>query len=342
MRLSLLIFLCVLSIAVVSGCIKWDGADTTEGNGDIIRDTDTPEYVNQTNDNLTGNGSAADTATTMNATARAKALSLDNGIDSECFDDVCLSYFLVTDSGPYVLEDGNYTILNYLKDDIYYPRYSAFVYTNSTPHKFCDFITSQNQSRYLELNSPLSTICDLRKDDPIIGQWLYDNYTFYYTPLEFPIAAIYAGAGVMKISTGAKMSASLKLYVLHEIVHSSTEELELPTWLAEGIAEYVSYAWIGKNHTKARRYEQLELWDISTEIRPSGDEAVWAYTNAGYAIRRFVEKHGEESMKAVLLELEGKIGFGEHVTTKNAKVLDAIRTATGNETLQLEHFMFPD
>ena len=170
-----------------------------------------------------------------------------------------------------------------------------------------------------------------------LAEFLYNEYKVDVEESdEWQFTAWYAGDGQIYINQKFQDASGLNLqrYLAHEIAHSAAESLYLPTWFDEGIARYSERKFLGTDATLYNRwFDGFEAWDPNNATYANN---IKGYDHAAYVVKTFIETYGVEAFKALLIELDGVIGYSDDTDAKNQKVLSAIRTVTGNSTLSLE------
>ncbi len=208
-----------------------------------------------------------------------------------------------------------------------------------TGYHYCNFVFDYELEDYAkEQEWIFKKFCNLSENYPVIKDFLYDEYFVdVESSDEWQFSAWYYGGGNIIINNKFKRAKNLDIYIAHEIAHSSTENLNLPTWLDEGIAQYSGYRFFG-TQTKLTRFwfQGIEKWNPNTA---SVGENIKGYTHSGYIIRYFVEEYGDNFISDLLKELYGKINYEDDIDTKNQKVLSAFRKVTNNENLSLDDIL---
>jgi hypothetical protein len=201
-------------------------------------------------------------------------------------------------------------------------------------YHYCDFVFDPEYETYAkEMEYEFVKFCNLSEKYPLINDFLYNEYSVKIEQENWQVAAAYAGQGQIIINKQFMRAKNLDIYIVHEIAHSATETLNLPTWLNEGIAEYSAYHFFGtESKLSWYGFEGFEKWNPSTATY--GDN-IKGYTHSGYIIKSFVKKYGDESFKALLRDLYGKIDYDDNIDIKNQKVLAAFRDILKNESLSL-------
>jgi hypothetical protein len=106
-----------------------------------------------------------------------------------------------------------------------------------------------------------------------------------------------------KFSTDSSHTYSDRYYktvIRHELVHCYTlvvsKDFNRPTWLWEGVAEYVSEGW--KCHPIPKKFvDFLRYFDFHSDKK--GD----VYHESGYAVKILVEQYGKEKLLKLLKRL---------------------------------------
>jgi len=206
--------------------------------------------------------------------------------------------------------------------------------TNFEGYHYCNFVFDSEYENYAkEMEYEFVKFCNLSEKYPLINDFLYDEYAIKIEQGEWQFSAWYRGEGQIVINKVFMRAKNLDIYIAHEIAHSATETLNLPTWLSEGIAQYSAYHFFGTDIKLGwYGFEGFEKWDPNTA---SYGDNIKGYVHSGYIIRSFVKKYGNEQFKALLKELDNKIDYEDSIDLKNQKVLVAFKIVTKNESLSL-------
>lgn len=203
-------------------------------------------------------------------------------------------------------------------------------------YRYCNFVFDyENEQWAKEQEWIFKDFCNLSDHYPHIKEFLYDEYKVELVDsdnIENP--AWYYGGGVIIINKRFRNAKIFDIYFAHEIAHSAAEDLNLPIWLDEGIAQYSAYRFFGtQGKLKRSWYKNIETnWDGSLQ----------AYAYAGNIVMNFIETYGEDKFKEFLIDINGKIDLDDPIEVKNKKVLESLRKVTGNENLTLQEILFFD
>jgi hypothetical protein len=202
-------------------------------------------------------------------------------------------------------------------------------------YHYCEFSFDYADEEYAkEMEYEFVKFCNLSEKYPLINDFLYNEYSIRLEDGNWQFSAWYKGNGEIGINKAFSRAKNLDIYIAHEIAHSSTENLNLPAWLDEGIAEYSAHHFFG---TEAKLnwygFDGFEKWNPNTA---SYGDNIKGYIHSGQIIRSFVREYGEEKFKALLERLDCKINYDDDINTKNQKVLEAFREILNNESLSLE------
>lgn len=251
-------------------------------------------------------------------------------LETRCFEDICLSTVLVENQQ---IEIRGQEQLNSLKNRAQLPRYAVIASSSST-HKQCSFLTSETQKPHLDsILSRFPSLCELPRDDIIVGELLHDEYVIVFSPISG--TAFYLGDSLIELSTSSPQE-DVDHYILHETVHSALEGFSLPPWLDEGFAEYLSLSWIGEPIEKAQY--NLPGWD-PRETSP--EENVLAYNAAGSVVKELADKYNPATLKTVLLKLRDSIKPQDPLFVKNNRVVLAFQEVTGDKSITLRSLTSP-
>lgn len=106
-----------------------------------------------------------------------------------------------------------------------------------------------------------------------------------------------------KYSTDSSHTYSDNYYkttIRHELVHCYTmvlsKDFNRPTWLWEGVAEYVSGGW--KNHPIPKKFT-----DFLRYFDSHGDDKGNVYHESGYAVKLLTEQYGKEKILELIKRL---------------------------------------
>lgn len=205
-------------------------------------------------------------------------------------------------------------------------------------YKYCSFVFEANEKPYVKDHEYVyEKFCNL-SSYPLIGEFLYSEYNVdLIDQPEWEIAAQYIGKGEIKINRKYKDASNLDLYVAHEIAHSSTETLNLPGWLSEGIAVYSSYRFFDTESKLTPYYfEGFLTWDPNNS---SYSDNVKGYAHCGYVMKKFVDKYGDNAFVNLILELDNKISPNDSIEAKNQKIQDAMKLVSQDNNFVLEDFV---
>jgi len=218
------------------------------------------------------------------------------------------------------------------------PTYNSIKKDNSIEGiHYCSFVFDYNDEAYVNKTSyKYKTLCNI-SEFPIIGDFLYNQYHVSLVESESSnFAAFYVGNGNIEINKKFKEAKNLDLYLAHEIAHSSTEGLNLPDWLSEGIAEYSAYRYYGTQFKLKRlKHEDILHWNPSGSQTDIGDN-IRGYSHSAYIVRKFVDTYGDEALKELIIGLNNKIYYEDTIDIKNKKILEVMQEITGNTNLTLE------
>ena len=206
-------------------------------------------------------------------------------------------------------------------------------------YRYCNFVFNYDMEEYVKkLEWAFKKFCNFSEGYPNIREFLYNEYFVEIEESdEVQFVAWYVGNGKIIINKRFKRGQNFDMYLAHEIAHSAAEALSLPSWLDEGIAQYAAYRFFNVQFKlKWYWFEGVEKWEPSTA---SISNNIKGYQHTGYIIRDFVESYGDDFIRDLLKELDGKINYGDDIDKKNQKVFDAIRKIVKNESLSVEEII---
>lgn len=232
---------------------------------------------------------------------------------------------------------GNSIISNTIPENNYLGLYKPSLSLEG--YRYCNFVFSYENEKYVLSNEgTYKKFCNFTAGYPNIYEFLYNEYSVDLEKSEdWQFSAWYSGEGKVILNDQFKNAKNLDLYLAHEIAHSSTENINLPTWLNEGIAGYASYRFFGTQFKLNRLWlDNLENWDPNSG---SVGDNIRGYTHSGFVIRYYTEKYGDDFIRNLLKEVYGKISYSDTTEVKNQKVLSAFKKVTGNESLTMEDIL---
>ncbi len=213
--------------------------------------------------------------------------------------------------------------------------------TSFEGYRYCSFVVEKENVNLFNRKRDFQPLCNITKDYPIVHEFFYDTYKIEVDRLgTWQFAAAYFGNGTLILNELYPSPEALALTLAHEITHSATESLNLPPWLNEGIASYLSQRYLHISYLQGGYYfDGILEW--SPNFNSKTEEIVRFYTQTAYAVRKFTEKYGDDSLKNLLIELDGKISRDDDINTKNQKVLETIQKITNNNTITLKDIVNP-
>jgi hypothetical protein len=140
------------------------------------------------------------------------------------------------------------------------------------------------------------------------------------------VAGLYS-QGAIRINDAAELTRQTRATLVHEYVHAAVDELAggrggaVPTWLNEGLAEYVEWRYLGSDEPphaiktalrgEARaqrlpRLEDMERGPLLVQRNPT-----LAYATSAVAVRQLVQREGADSVVALVRDVAGGTTFAE-------------------------------
>ncbi|MFC1800925.1 hypothetical protein ACFLZB_00460 [Nanoarchaeota archaeon] len=206
--------------------------------------------------------------------------------------------------------------------------------------KYCIFVFNESYQRYVEEHEYIfDDFCNISEKYPYISDLFYPEYNVEIREMDKDyVLAWYIGNGNIEINKKYWTLKTLDEVLSHEIIHSVTEDLWLPNWLDEGIAEYYSYYFLDQVEQIRHVYiKDVELWNNSDDYGRS----VKAYKQSRYIVKKMIERFGDDFIYKLLVELEGKISPYDTIEEKNDIIFDAIREVADNESITRDEILFP-
>jgi hypothetical protein len=132
------------------------------------------------------------------------------------------------------------------------------------------------------------------------------------------IAGFYSQSAI-RINDSAEMNARNQATLVHEYVHAVVDEVcqfddrGVPTWLHEGLAEYVEWQYQGRSKPEGR-YDTLlrqaaaqnslpRLESLRRDPLVSGSDPGFLYAYAGLTVRAYVQRFGMANLVSLLRTL---------------------------------------
>jgi hypothetical protein len=195
----------------------------------------------------------------------------------------------------------DYNFLNATEVFVEEPQYLILALTTDSVMKNGIFSYAKNDHTYVSNYWATFKKVDnsLPKLEEKSGLSLLENYAVMWNS-QFATAGEYYGSGVIFLSQ--ENPYNLSTTIMHELTHSLTDGMNLPTWLNEGVADYYAYRSLGTSHIKTGYEEGLEKWgnpDKEEEYDLSEFHEEF-YEPAHTLVQNFAEKYGEEKLRALL------------------------------------------
>jgi hypothetical protein len=123
--------------------------------------------------------------------------------------------------------------------------------------------------------------------------------------------------GAMRINDGAELTDQTKATLVHEYVHAAVDEIcgdgQLPTWLNEGLAEYVEWLYLGSEspppnagnvlRSAARGGRLPSLAQLSQGMLINSSNPGLAYATSAIAVRQLMRWGGAPRLLALVREV---------------------------------------
>lgn len=136
------------------------------------------------------------------------------------------------------------------------------------------------------------------------------------------VAGLYFGDSI-RINDAAELTQRAKATLVHEYIHAVVDELaggqasRLPTWLNEGLAEYVEWRYLGSEsppyaiavslRAAARTHRVPQLARMDRGALVNGTDPAEAYATSAVAVKLLLKEGGPEP----LLQLIREVGQGQ-------------------------------
>lgn len=211
---------------------------------------------------------------------------------------------------------------------------------NFEGYKYCIFVFDEEYQSYVEKHEYIfDDFCQIKEKLPHLSDFFYNEYEITFEESDWDIWASYVGNGKVVINKKYWNLKNLDTALAHEIAHSATEGLDLPIWLNEGIAEYSSYRFRGKEDNIHSLYVKdittLDFYNANFRIR------INAYMQSAFIVKKMVERFGDSFIRDLLIEINGKFGRDDGVENKNRVILGAIKKVANNESITMEEIIDP-
>ena len=164
-----------------------------------------------------------------------------------------------------------------------------------------------------------------------------------YYPVSFEddvrFAALYAGDGQLVFTYQGISSPGLQYTIIHEMTHSALEDMPLPIWFEEGLAERMPDIAFNRDTTLVRDVEGIETLDPFFVENILENNINYRYVN--YVAKKFTDKYGETALKETLQIMKEK-DFSWNIKEQNKDLIEAMREATGDNSITLEEIVYPN
>jgi len=132
------------------------------------------------------------------------------------------------------------------------------------------------------------------------------------------VAAGLYSQGAIRINGGAELTEQTKATLVHEYVHAAVDELcggghQLPTWLNEGLAEYVEWRYLGGDgppvvignalRGAARSGRLPSLSGLSSGMLIQSSDPGMAYATSAVAVRELMRRGGASRLLTLIREV---------------------------------------
>jgi hypothetical protein len=198
----------------------------------------------------------------------------------------------------------------------------------------CDkFKIEEGQRRnYISMHYVLLDVCnDLDEISEITGQepWEFYLVRFNNSKAYKGVYGFYTrGTGIITITVDNPKNSLLRPVLVHELSHSFTDGLRLPTWLDEGIAEYVKEEITGSSYRVSEYVYNLAVWNDNLRSSFIEREVELRYGTSAYVVREMIDWYGEVEFKEMITEIKD-IERGEYEFDDARVVFDFIEKKYG-------------
>jgi hypothetical protein len=145
------------------------------------------------------------------------------------------------------------------------------------------------------------------------------------------VAGLYAD-GAMRINDAAELTQQTKATLVHEYVHSAVDDFcggrdhQLPTWLNEGLAEYIEWRYLGGDgppvlignalRGAARSGRLPSLTGMSQGALIQTADPALAYATSAVAVRELMHRGGAPRLLALIREVGQGTPFDQALQTQ--------------------------
>ncbi len=150
--------------------------------------------------------------------------------------------------------------------------------------------------------------------------------------------AWYSGNGNMTFTRQGIAAPGLQYTIVHEMVHSALEEVPLPIWFEEGLAEHMSDVAFNRDTSLVRDVEGIENLEPFFVDDVIENNINYRYVN--FVVKNFVETYGQDALKESLGLMYQAQERGS-VLMKNRVLIESMQKATGDKSLTLERLVYP-
>ncbi len=263
-------------------------------------------------------------------------------MNAECAFGVCtltFAYYPELDEGQTLhFNSLDYNLLNNTSVFLDEPHYYIVALTTDPVMKNGIFSYAKNDHTYVsnywatfkKVNNALPLLEELS------GLKLEDNYAVMWNS-QYSTAGEYVGSNIIFLSQ--ENPYLLSATMMHELTHSLTNTMHLPTWMNEGVAEYYAYRTMDIFHPKSGYKEGLEKWGnpVKSEKYDLSEFHPEFYDPAHTLIQNYAEKYGEDKLREVLKYFqENPLKYPSNMTefnTNNTLILEKMRELSGDEKL---------
>lgn len=226
-------------------------------------------------------------------------------VNSECAFGACtltFAYYPELNEGQTLhFSSPDYNFLNDSSVFVSEPQYVILALTTDPVMKNGIFSYAKNDHPYVsnywatfkKVNNALPKL------EEYTGLELEDNYALVWNS-QYSTAGEYVGSNIIFLSQ--ENPYLLSATMMHELTHSLTDGMNLPTWMNEGVAEYYAYTTLDIFHPKSGYKEGLEKWGnpIASEEFDLTEFHQEFYDPSHTLVQNFAEKYGEENLRALV------------------------------------------
>ncbi|MFH1240419.1 MAG: hypothetical protein V1672_04330 [Candidatus Diapherotrites archaeon] len=211
------------------------------------------------------------------------------------------------------------------------------------PNWKCNFIMDSEDPtdiwRYSKLDTDISIACGKAiLIQETVNQPLRPvyNISFNYSDT---FSAQYAGNGEIIISHLGTAQSAFKDVLIHELTHSALDEIPLPVWFEEGIAERMVDL-VNEQDTSLWRVYIKDIETLDPFDTGDGVDNSINYRYANYTVKKFVEKYGYDALRETIQFVKDEQEWG-NINKRNQVLVNAAIDATGDSSITLDKLAYP-